>query len=173
MDGYDIIQDGLADGMISRFGANGNMLWGTYYGGSSHDYIYSIQSFGDDKFVVAGTTRSSDAISTPGSDKPGKAGAYDAFFAIFQDETSGLIPAVPVEPLAVTPNPTSGMVYLTDLPEMCRLTVRDAQGVVVLERSVTTNAFDLDLGHLPSGMYILRVEGTDATGIKVARVVVE
>ena len=159
--------------MISRFGANGNMLWGTYYGGSSHDYIYSIQSFGDDKFVVAGTTRSSDAISTPGSDKPGKAGAYDAFFAIFQDETSGLIPAVPVEPLVVTPNPTSGIVYINDLPESGRLTVRDVQGVVVIERQISNNTLDLDLGHLPSGMYILRVDAEDNRGAKVARVVVE
>lgn len=172
-DGYDVQKDGFTDGFLCKFSSDGIRQWATYYGGDDWDGIDDCALSGDDQIVIAGAAFSKDAITTPDGNKTSHSGADDAFIAIFQDETSGLIPAVPVEPLVVTPNPTSGMVYLTDLQEMCRLTVRDAQGVVVLERSVTTNAFDLDLGHLPSGMYILRVEGTDATGIKVARVVVE
>ncbi|MEZ5031960.1 MAG: T9SS type A sorting domain-containing protein [Saprospiraceae bacterium] len=172
-DGYDTQKNGFTDGFLCKFNADGILQWATYYGGENSDGINGCTLLGNDQIVIAGWSASSESIVTPDGYKTNYSGGTDAFFAIFQDETSGLIPAVPVEPLAVTPNPTSGMVYLTDLPEMCRLTVRDAQGVVVLERSVTANAFDLDLGHLPSGMYILRVEGTDATGIKVARVVVE
>lgn len=172
-EGFDKIKDGAVDGCMARFDANGNIKWSSYYGGSNYDYIKSIKLIDDNQFVVSGTSNSTDAIATPDGNKTSNSGSYDAFFAIFQDETSGLIPAVQVEPLAVSPNPTSGMVSISDLPESGRLTVRDVQGVVVMERTVTTNALDLDLGHLPSGMYILRVDADVTQAIKVARVVVE
>lgn len=171
--GYDNNKDGSVDGCMARFDSNGNIKWGSYFGGTNFDYIKSIQLIDDNQFVVSGTSSSTDAIATPDGNKTSNSGSYDAFFAIFQDETSGLIPAVPVEPLAVSPNPTSGMVYLSDLLESGRLTIRDVQGVVVLEKTLTSNSLDLDLGHLPSGMYIFRVDAHDTPAIKVARVVVE
>lgn len=176
VDGYDNAKDAFIDGFIAKFSKSGARYWGTYYGGEDWDGIYSCALSDNNRIVFAGYTYSSEAISTMDGYKPIYSGGgveSDAFFAIFQDETSGLIPVVQTEPLAVLPNPTSGMVYITDLPESSRLTVRDVQGMVVLERSVTTNAFDLDLGHLPSGMYILRVDAHDTPAIKVARVVVE
>ncbi|MEZ5031619.1 MAG: T9SS type A sorting domain-containing protein [Saprospiraceae bacterium] len=172
-DGYDVQKDGFTDGFLCKFSSDGIRQWATYYGGDDWDGIDDCALSGDDQIVIAGAAFSKDAITTPDGNKTSHSGADDAFIAIFQDETSGLIPAVPVEPLAVTPNPTPGMVYITDLPDSGRLTIRDVQGVVVMEKTLTTNALDLDLGHLPSGMYILRVDAEDTNGIKVARVVVE
>ncbi|MCB0694871.1 MAG: T9SS type A sorting domain-containing protein [Lewinellaceae bacterium] len=172
-DGYDVQKEGISDGLLCKFSPDGSRQWATYYGGDDGDGIDDCALSGDDQIVIAGAAFSKDAISTPDGNKTSNSGAYDAFIAIFQDETSGLIPAVPVEPLVVTPNPTSGIVYINDLPESGRLTVRDVQGVVVIERQISNNTLDLDLGHLPSGMYILRVDAEDNRGAKVARVVVE
>ena len=172
-DGYDVQKEGISDGFLCKFSPDGTREWGTYYGGDDGDGIDDCALSGDYQIVIAGAAFSKDAISTPDGNKTSNSGAYDAFIAIFQDETSGLIPVIQTEPLAVSPNPTSGMVSIPDLPENSRLTVRDVQGLLVMERTLTTNALDLDLGHLPSGMYILRVDADDTQAIKVARVVVE
>jgi hypothetical protein len=54
------------DAYIARFNLNGEYLWGTYYGGSSHDQLNAIVVDGD-QIYTTGHTQSVDSISTPGS----------------------------------------------------------------------------------------------------------
>ncbi len=56
----------------------------------------------------------------------------------------------------LSPNPTNGPLRLQGLPaEARRLVVRDALGRVVHEQN--TNLYQLELGHLPAGTYLVQV----------------
>ena len=57
---------GVTDGIIIKFDALGNRIWGTYYGGEGHDYLTNsvcLQPF----LYVSGNGNSANGISTPGS----------------------------------------------------------------------------------------------------------
>jgi hypothetical protein len=64
-------------------------------------------------------------------------------------------------PIAVYPNPTSGMLTLQGLSALNnqRIEIRDAQGKLVFdqERPATGATWVLDLNELNSGLYILTV----------------
>ena len=59
--------------------------------------------------------------------------------------------------VAIYPNPTLGNIHivLSDQPERCQIV--DLMGRVLQETTPSNPAFDLDLGGLPSGMYLVKV----------------
>ena len=65
------------------------------------------------------------------------------------------------EGLTLSPNPTNGPLRLQGLPPSAqRVVVRDALGRIAHVQS--TNLYQLELGHLPAGTYLLQV--VDAGG---------
>jgi hypothetical protein len=71
------------DGIIAKFDAKGQRVWGTYYGGESFDRISGIKFDNQKNFVIAGTTSSTTNISTPSSYKSNSNGGNFAFVAKF------------------------------------------------------------------------------------------
>ena len=63
--------------------------------------------------------------------------------------------------VAIYPNPTLGNIHivLSDQPERCQIV--DLMGRVLQETTPSNPAFDLDLGGLPSGMYLVKVQFAD------------
>ena len=63
--------------------------------------------------------------------------------------------------IAIYPNPTLGNIHikLSDQPKRCQIV--DLMGRVLQETTPTTAAFDLDLGGLLSGMYLVKVQFAD------------
>lgn len=61
---YQISNNGLMDGFISRFDQNGKLIWTTYVGGTSHDQIrsFDISSNGLGDLFCVGTTKSTNII---------------------------------------------------------------------------------------------------------------
>lgn len=57
---------GLNDGFVVKFDQNGNRLWGTYYGGLEADQPWKVATGPANEIYIAGGTRSSQNISTPG-----------------------------------------------------------------------------------------------------------
>lgn len=49
---------GMKDGFIFKFDANGNRLWGTYFGGSKDDFVRSVKADGSNSIFAIGTTYS-------------------------------------------------------------------------------------------------------------------
>lgn len=74
---------GSEDGFISKFDSNGTLIWGTYYGTTSIDWIngIAIDNLGD--IVVTGETMSTTGLSTSGSYLETGNGGRDGFIAKF------------------------------------------------------------------------------------------
>ncbi|MEI7727554.1 MAG: FISUMP domain-containing protein, partial [Bacteroidota bacterium] len=73
---------GVTDGIIIKFDSSGNRIWGTYYGGEGHDYLYSsacLQPF----LYVSGNGNSANGISTPGSYQALLGGSDDGYLIKF------------------------------------------------------------------------------------------
>ncbi|SDM42662.1 Por secretion system C-terminal sorting domain-containing protein [Catalinimonas alkaloidigena] len=72
-------------------------------------------------------------------------------------------------PLRLYPNPSAGQLTVEAAQALTHLTVRDVLGRVVQEQDVTGSQVSLQVGSLPSGLYI--VEATTRQGKHIARFV--
>jgi gliding motility-associated-like protein len=61
---------GFDDAMLGKFGADGSLMWMTYYGGEWSDVIFGICTDYNGNIFVTGITDSKTGISTPGSHQP-------------------------------------------------------------------------------------------------------
>ena len=67
--------------------------------------------------------------------------------------------------IAIYPNPTSSKVYveLSEAPIRCQ--ILNLTGDVVLNTAVSNPRFELDLNHLTSGLYVMKVQMTDGKSV--------
>jgi hypothetical protein len=78
--------DNMLDGMVIKFDANGQRIWGTYYGGSNDDYMDDIAFDQAGNIFISGITASSSGtvIATSNGFQPFfSAGLFDAFMVKF------------------------------------------------------------------------------------------
>lgn len=73
----------LGDGFIVKFDSSGIRLWGTYYGGSTHDICPSVSIDNSNNIIIGGITDSPNNIATTGSHQQTTGGSYDTFIAKF------------------------------------------------------------------------------------------
>ncbi|MFY8022138.1 MAG: T9SS type A sorting domain-containing protein [Bacteroidia bacterium] len=76
---------GFSDAFLAKFNALGQLLWGTYYGGSDADFGEEVVADSLGSVFMVGTTRSNNGISTPGSMQPILGGGDDGFLAKFSN----------------------------------------------------------------------------------------
>jgi|26BtaG_2_1085354.scaffolds.fasta_scaffold00041_33 hypothetical protein len=74
---------GMSDGFIAKFNSDGNLLWGTYYGGAEMDRIEDIAISENDELYIIGSTISENNIATPGAYQPQLNGDKDILLAKF------------------------------------------------------------------------------------------
>lgn len=79
---YQVSNNGSQDAFLSKFSPNGQLLWGTYYGGLGLDRGYGVTADSLGQVYLAGITNSASGIATPGSYQPTLA-ANDGFLAKF------------------------------------------------------------------------------------------
>ncbi|MCX7607134.1 MAG: gliding motility-associated C-terminal domain-containing protein [Bacteroidia bacterium] len=85
--GHQTSGAGNYDGLIARFGGGGNLIWGTYYGGASNDFVTELAVRGGALFVAGYTQGSSTNIATPGAFQVGINGGEEAFLVRFCKRT--------------------------------------------------------------------------------------
>jgi hypothetical protein len=73
------------DAFITKYNTDGNRLWTTYYGGTSHDYpqAITVDSAGD--VYLVGYTLSTGGIATANAQQPMLSGGEDAFVTKFSN----------------------------------------------------------------------------------------
>jgi len=75
---FHILTGGF-DGFVAKFNSTGTLLWGTYYGGLSDDYLYSVACDGQGNVYAGGRTLSDSAVATAGGHQTTMFGLSDAF----------------------------------------------------------------------------------------------
>lgn len=83
---FQVIKGSFDESFLQKFDNNGQRLWGTFIGGNTSDYLYSvkcIKSNGD--VVIGGYTESDTNISSPSAFQPQRGGAYDGFVMKFNN----------------------------------------------------------------------------------------
>ena len=88
---YQLTLMGMEDYFLAKFNINGQRIWSTYFGGLEDDYVFALNTDGNNNVVFSGSTLSSTNIATSGSLQPnftvGASGWSDAFIEKFS--TSG------------------------------------------------------------------------------------
>ncbi len=83
---YQEINAGNDDAFICKFSDDGNLIWGTYFGGSNQDFSYSIY-YENNKIVIGGSTSSLDNIASANAHQSTFGGSWDdGFIALFDDQ---------------------------------------------------------------------------------------
>lgn len=78
-------------------------------------------------------------------------------------------PAVSLGNINVYPNPTRGSLTITrESSEAWQAAVLDLQGRLLMQQGLSGATSQLDLSHLPAGMYLLRL--SDGQGLRSVRV---
>jgi len=85
---YQASYGGNIDVFVAKFSGSGNLLWGTYFGGSGHDYGQRISTDTLGNVYIIGYTTSANGIATSGAYQVSNGGGaytgyYDAFLAKF------------------------------------------------------------------------------------------
>ncbi len=80
---YKTSLSGSNDGMIVKFSSTGSLLWSTYYGGSSSDEFYHVETDEQNNIYAAGKTSSTSGIATSGAHNGSYSGGEDAFLVSF------------------------------------------------------------------------------------------
>lgn len=75
---YQTVFGGVADIIMVKFDANGNMIWSTYYGGNDHDQGNGINCDALNNLVLAGQTASTNYPYTAGAFQTSLNGTTDA-----------------------------------------------------------------------------------------------
>ncbi|MDP1725395.1 MAG: SBBP repeat-containing protein [Bacteroidota bacterium] len=78
---HQTIIGGSKDGFLAKFSNAGAFLWGSYYGGTSSDYINSIAADLNGDIVITGRTFSNSGIATTGAFQNSIGGSGDGFLA--------------------------------------------------------------------------------------------
>ena len=81
---YKTYMSGSSDSFVAKFDSDGNRIWGTYFGGNSHETSavkcgIDVNSNGD--VLIAGYTASSSGIATAGAHNSTSQGGEDGFIA--------------------------------------------------------------------------------------------
>jgi gliding motility-associated-like protein len=74
------------NGIIAKFNSNGQRIWGTYYGGTSRNFITGVKIDSFNNVVVCGNTNSTTNISSIGTHQQNFNGYDDVFIAKFNSD---------------------------------------------------------------------------------------
>lgn len=108
---------GNEDAFLVKFDNGGVRQWGSYYGGTLDDYGLSLAIAVSGHAYLAGYTKSSNAISTPGSHKPTYGGgSNDAFLVQFDTCSTSPTPPSSISGLMTVCNGTGNIYSISAIP---------------------------------------------------------
>ena len=128
----------------------------TLYGSSGFDSGKAMLQQADGSILLAGSTTSNDGLVYSNS------GKQDGWLLKLSEPGLGT-----VNETMVHPNPSTGVFYLNQLPKNSSIRVTDQTGhEVYAQQAITRFSAVIDLGSLPSGVYLFQIESTERTEVK-------
>jgi len=79
------VYGGSRDAFLAMFNSSGVRQWGTYYGGSSDDWVIGCSKDASGNIYMSGSSTSINNIATSGCHQQTKGGGYDAFLVKFSN----------------------------------------------------------------------------------------
>lgn len=162
---YQSENRGNTDLFMMKFSTEGNLIWGSYFGGSNEENFGSFSILNDNSFYLIGATESTDYIATPN--------VYQENLNVHQDASSyfsypnGFVTLFSPENLSIHnykkkdiiiyPNPTKGNVFIKgEFTPNTNLILYNTLGQKIFSKTIK-HAKDgyLNLQMFPTGIYYL------------------
>lgn len=181
-------EQNIANGVnfyFAKFNSSGNLVWCSYYGGTSTfgGYPFSLNiAVKGNSLILSGSTNSNTGFATENAwmpqRNPDNQPYMTPFIARFNDVNQmGTSESVPVHDLRLYNNPNDGNFSLTGsalTKESCFMKIYDAAGRQIHEQKLSrqkTQHFHLQ-GKLPKGNYLVEVTDSSSNPLKVFKMVV-
>lgn len=156
---------GEFDGLISKFDLNGNLLWGTLFGGNDDDVITDILITDENTFYISGAAYSSENITTPGSHRENFYILSDQYTYMFSYIAKfgnlASLSAIDIfsNKLNIYPNPIQDKVYIQGfIHKDSLIEVYNLVGQKIVSQKVKSGlSQEIDVQFLPKGTYIIKV----------------
>ncbi|GAB3842519.1 hypothetical protein GCM10028821_50890 [Hymenobacter jeollabukensis] len=153
-------QRGGSDYWLVKLSAQGQKQWDQTLGGTEQDVLYAAQQTRDGGFIVGGG-----AVSGQNGDKSQPSNGGVDYWIVKLGVVTAAQPPRTFTPPALYPNPAHTRLTVRLAPDAppaaLQLRLHDAKGRVRLTLPVAARQTDVpvELGPLPAGLYLLRVEG--------------
>ncbi len=137
---------------LSKFDANGNILWSKVFGGSESESIGSIAETTDGSFILDGTTWSDDGDVTV------LHGGSDWWLVKIEAPATG-IKDVSANPISISPNPSNGKFMITsDMGQSGTVEVFNITGEKVYSKSnLPLMNSNIDISGHAKGVYVIKI----------------
>jgi hypothetical protein len=148
---------------FSRF--NGTLMWATYTASTQAGgcLLTKFNVLANSKLLLNGqASPSCSGFATPNAWQTSYGGGdFEILYAIYTDNTLSTTNSPSTNILQVFPNPAQDVLYIhrSSAPANATYTVRDVSGKVLMQGLLNSTQSQINVGHLPSGMYLLRVTG--------------
>ncbi|MDO9511513.1 MAG: T9SS type A sorting domain-containing protein, partial [Bacteroidales bacterium] len=144
--------------MIARLDGEGNQIWAEAHdNGNSMTFMVNVTETQDLGAAAIGYTYNS--------------GDYHIYF--LKTDTLGLVTTIPEvlktnDNIVLGPNPVQDLCHIQFEQNTRQIHLLDMQGRTLLSHNITTGqtSIKLSLGHLPSGVYLLRITSQKGEIIK-------
>ncbi len=152
------------DAFVTKYNPQGEILWGTYFGGTLTDGGSQVL-ISDDSFIFTGYSHSED-IATPGAFRETlnpNGSIFNEIIVKFGPKQLS-IPQQNKEQFVLWPNPTDHNIKLTSSKEIKEVNIYDIVGKLILSTSFKNETqTTIDLSGFMSGTYLLQVITGDSS----------
>lgn len=163
---YQNNNGGMGDLLVMKFSLNGQLIWGSYFGGNENEHFGSIAPIDDYSFYLVGGTFSTNSISTPDSYQESlnfhtsfpTSNFGNGFIAKFAPDDEVSVQESEQKYIVIYPNPTKDKLTIVGkLSKNTKIEIRNILGQIVFQTTITnSNDFHtINLGYISTGTYVL------------------
>jgi hypothetical protein len=143
---------GASDVLVTKFDPDGEMLWRSYYGGTSFDFPKGFVLTSDNGIALIANTESTDF------DVEEHHGYQDIWLVKLEELTTSNEEEQALHEFALWPNPATDFIQINNLNKISAVHIIDAEGRQVMNPSIINNM--IPISSLPSGIYFVKLEDT-------------
>ncbi len=164
---YTLTNAGNWYAFLTKYNANGNVLWAKSAGGTDSDLGYSVAVDLSGNVYVTGYFSS--PVLTFGSYILTNAGDGDMFLVKIKSISNiGFNEPIGTFDLLIYPNPTEDKLYIQTAGKAnnSNFSIFNVKGKQFFQQQFTTSTITLDISSLPSGVYFVRVVGDKSVSVE-------